>query len=225
MTILQRWGLSTLLLSGVAFAAGSGSDVQVTIEPPEDGSVSLAEGQQAWARIYEVVSHPRCANCHVGEDNIPMWSGPSYGKTRPHGMHINAGDDRIGATHLLCMTCHITSKDFDTEPHAAPRHGKTWALAPAEFQWFGKSSAEVCEQLKDPDRNGGRKDHLALAEHLKHDAEVHGPVLWGWNPGGTREPAPYSLQAHVDDMLIWGVAGMPCPEPEETVASESDGKS
>ena len=62
-----------------------------------EGAVSTEEGLAAWARIYEVASHPRCANCHVGKDNLPMWSGPGYGETRPHGMNIDAGLSRIGA--------------------------------------------------------------------------------------------------------------------------------
>ena len=80
------------------------------------------------------------------------------------------------------------------------------------FEWFGKSPAEICAQLSDPDRNGGR-DWRGLAEHLVEDAGHHGFVLWGWSPGDGRDPAPYSLQAHVDDVLAWGAAGMPCPAP------------
>jgi hypothetical protein len=48
-------------------------------------------------------------------------------------------------------------------------------------------------------------------DHLVHDAEAFGPVLWGFNPSGGREPAPYGLQAHVNDMIAWGAAGQPCP--------------
>ena len=74
-----------------------------------------------------------------------------------------------------------------------------------------KTLMEVCEQLRDPARNGGR-DWMRLVHHLVDDAEHRGPVLWGWVPGGDREPAPYSLQQHVDDMATWGVAGQPCPQ-------------
>lgn len=173
-------------------------------------SASRAEGLAAFERIYEVASHPRCANCHVGKDNIPMWSGPSYGRTRPHGMNINAGESRIGAETVMCSTCHRTTGTLDSAPHAPPHFGIDWQLAPVEFEWFGKSRAEICAQLTDPERNGGR-DWEGLVDHLLDDAAHRGPVLWGWTPGGTREPAPYSLQAHVDDMAIWGVAGQPCP--------------
>lgn len=191
------------LLTSPAYAEGE----VVEINPPAVGSVTVEEGLQAWARIYEVTSHPRCSNCHVGATNRPMWSGPTYGKTRPHGMNINAGDSRIGAEYVPCATCHALRETGDNDmPHAAPQVAMNWQLAPVEAEWFGKSTAEICAQLSDTERNGGR-DFLEIANHLDHDLILH----WAWRPGGGREPAPYSLQEHVNDVLSWGVAGMPCP--------------
>lgn len=175
------------------------------IAPP--AQVSEQDGLLAWARIYEVASHPRCSNCHVGATNTPMWSGPSYGKARPHGMNINADDSRIGAESLLCSTCHINRASANDVPHAAPQVAMAWQLAPVEAEWFGKSSVQICTQLRDPERNGGRS-LIELAEHLNHDLILH----WAWSPGGGREPAPYSLQDHINDILAWGVAGFPCPQ-------------
>ena len=200
--------LTIAILVSTVEGASDGAPL-AEIQPPPAGSVSREDGLAAWQRIYEVVSHPRCANCHVGADNIPMWSGPSYGRSRPHGMNIDAGPTRDGAETLPCNTCHRTSGDLDTEPHAPPRFGIDWQLAPVEFEWFGKSSLEICEQLKDPARNGGRS-WMGLAEHLVVDSDHRGPVLWGWSPGGNREPTPYSLEEHLQDMLVWGVAGQPC---------------
>lgn len=195
-----------LWVTAYAFAA----EDTIIIAPPAAGSVSQAKGLEAWARVYEVTSHPRCANCHTGPSDRPMWSGPSYGETRQHGMNVQAGNSRIGAETLLCSTCHTTLKatgaDDNSVPHAAPRVAMPWSLAPVEAHWFGRSSLEVCEQLRDPTLNGGRT-HLAIAEHLNHDLILH----WAWSPGGGRESAPYSLQEHVDDILAWGVAGFPCP--------------
>jgi len=200
----------TASLVGMALPAHADTSPDLEIDPPPDGSVSVEDGLAAWARIHEVTSHPRCANCHVGATGRPMWSGPSYGEPRPHGMNIQAGESRIGAERILCATCHVTSTRGNDTPHAAPRAGLDWRLPPAEFQWFGKSSRQICNQLRDPERNGGRDAH-GLAEHLVEDVGHEGFVLWGWQPGGTREPAPYSPQAHVDDMLAWGAAGQPCP--------------
>ena len=92
-----------ICLPTLAPAAGEDGE-NVRIEPP--ATATREEGLAAFDRIYEVASHPRCSNCHVGADNLPMWSGPSYGKTRPHGMNVNAGASRIGAETLLCSTCH-----------------------------------------------------------------------------------------------------------------------
>jgi hypothetical protein len=196
--------LLSLLTPGLALGE------TVVINPPAGGSVDRQSGLAAWARVFEVTSHPRCSNCHVGADNRPMWSGPSYGKTRPHGMNINAGESRIGAETVLCSTCHAYRETGNDMPHAAPQVAMEWQLAPVEAEWFGKSSVEVCNQLRDPERNGNRS-LLELAEHLDHDLILH----WAWSPGGGREPAPYSLQEHVDDLLVWGVAGFPCENDAE----------
>ena len=208
--------ISTLFLFCAVAMAAETSNPIADINPPAAGSVSEAEGLAAFQRVFEVVSHPRCANCHVGDDHRPRWSGPSYapfppGKTwKYHGMNIHAGESRIGVETTPCSTCHQTTPNLESEAHAPPHFGIDWQLAPVEFEWFDKSPKDICEQLKDPDRNGGR-DWMGLAEHLVLDAGHRGPVLWGWNPSGEREPAPYTLQDHVNDVVIWGVAGQPCP--------------
>ena len=201
-------GPMVVLLIMFAAVGQAANESKAMIEAPEAGSVTKEAGLEAWGRIFEVASHPRCANCHVGESEYPMWSGPSYGKARKHGMNISAGASRIGAEHLLCSTCHTTSEtnQNNVEQHTAPRVAVAWRLAPIEADWFGQSSAEICQQLKDPEKNGGR-DTLAIADHLGHDVILH----WAWEPGGSRQPAPYSLQEHVNDILSWGAAGTPCP--------------
>ena len=40
-------------------------------------------------------------------------------------------------------------------------------------------SAQICEQIKDPARNGG-KTLAQIQEHMAHDSLVG----WGWRPGG-----------------------------------------
>lgn len=190
----------------VAALAAAPACAETVIDPLPEGSVTLQDGLAAWDRIYEVASHPRCSNCHVGPSARPMWSGPSYGRTRPHGMNVNAGLSRMGAETVPCSTCHaINEIGGNTAPHMAPQVASDWRLAPEEAYWFGKSSVEICAQLRDPDLNGGRS-HVDIAAHLDHDVILH----WAWNPGGGREPAPYSLQEHVNDILAWGAAGMPC---------------
>lgn len=195
---MYRLALFCTLLVGPALAQ--------EVAAPE--GVSREAGLAAWARIHEVVSHPRCANCHVGEAGIPMWSGPLYGPARPHGMNVAAGESRMGAEFLPCESCHAWREEGTAEaPHMAPQAAATWMLPPVEAAWFGRSSAEICAQLADPERNGGR-DAEALADHILHDALV----LWGWSPGGGRAPVPGSPQAHAEDIRIWGAAGFPCTD-------------
>lgn len=176
---------------------------------PEVGTVAPEDGLTAWDSIHEVLTHPRCLNCHVGADNVPFW-GTTESPDRIHGMAINAGVSRIGAETLSCNACHQSATRPNIVPHAPPHTGMDWRLAPVEFQWTDRSSAEICAQMRDPDRNGGR-DAAGLIDHILHDAELIGFITWSFDPGAGREPAPGSLQAHLEDMAIWTAAGMPCP--------------
>src|SRR5262249_22615340 len=102
-------------------------------------------------------------------------------------------------------------------PHAPPHVGADWRLAPVEFQWFGKSDAEICRQMRDRNRNGER-DAADLVAHLRHEEHVRGvrslglerrrrpydSVTWRSAPRG-------SFDDHVNDMAAWGAAGQPCP--------------
>lgn len=201
-----RMLLPVLALLLLVLPADRADSRKSKIKVPEAGSVSREQGLAAWARIYEVASHPRCANCHVGTSDRPMWSGPSYGRTRPHGMNVRAGPSRIGAETLPCITCHARSSRGNDRPHEAPRVDGPWQLAPVEAAWFGRGPREICTQLRDPRRNGNR-DYRLIAAHAHHDKILR----WAWTPGGGREPAPYSPDEHILDILTWGVAGTPCP--------------
>lgn len=201
-----------IFAAGLAFAplalaeGGHGLDLS---NLPGAGTVARENGLAAWNKIHTVLTHPRCLNCHVGADNVPRW-GTKAAPDRIHGMAINAGISRIGAETLSCKTCHQNSTRPNTVPHAAPHTGMDWRLAPVEFQWTDRKSAEICAQMRDPARNGGR-DAAGLIEHIRHDAEVIGFIAWSFAPGAGRDPAPGSLQAHLEDMAVWTAAGMPCP--------------
>lgn len=168
--------------------------------------VDKAAGLAEWDKLYPVFSHPRCANCHV-EDDRPRWSGPHYGsEPRVHAFNVQRGHDEsgFGNSGLRCNSCH-----FETNSSVlhGPPGAHNWHLAPAEMVWFGKSSAQICEQIKDPARNGNRT--LAeVAEHIRTDKLV----AWGWNPGSGREPAPGSADDTYRALQAWAAAGAPCPE-------------
>lgn len=190
--------LTTAAIAGLAISALA----QETSAPAADPAAGLSE----WARVYEVFSHPRCANCHV-EDNRPRWSGAHYGVTRVHAFNVQGGADGSGFGNpgLHCTTCHF---DSNSNVLHGPPGVAGWHLAPPEMVWFGKSSAEVCAQIKDPARNGNRTlDEVAI--HVRDDALVG----WGWDPGPGREPAPGSAQATYEALVKWAAEGAPCPSP------------
>src|SRR4051812_18174728 len=140
-------------------------------------------GLEAWDKLYKVFSHPRCANCHVGPDRAPIWSGDTYGsKPRPHGMNIVGGPSGTGAELLPCTSCHTLHNS--QVPHGPPG-AFIWILPPVWMQWSGKSSAEICAQIKDPLRNGGHAIDQLADEHIVKDKLV----AWGWHPGpGDQKP-------------------------------------
>ncbi|QUJ77001.1 hypothetical protein KDD17_02830 [Sulfitobacter albidus] len=169
--------------------------------------VAREDGLDAWTRIYAVASHPRCTNCHVGESGRPGWAGLGYGAERLHAMNIQAGESRIGAETIPCRVCHIGASGPNSVPHAAPQVDDAWRLPPVELAWRGKTSVEVCEQMRDPERNDGF-DVAGLVEHVRESAFVN----WGFVPGGGREPAPGSAAALASDIEAWGAAGLPCED-------------
>lgn len=187
-------------------AAGEGSTDAL---PP--GSVSRAAGLRAWTRIEAVVTHPRCANCHVDARAIPIWTPAGEAESRAHGMNIHGGVSRIGAETIACSTCHLTSTLPNDPAPAPPRAGLPWQLAPVEFLWYSESGAEICKQLSDPARNGGR-DAIGLLDHLRHDASLDGFIPRAWEPGEGRSKPPGTFEDHVKDMSEWAAAGQPCPE-------------
>jgi hypothetical protein len=162
-------------------------------------------GAAAWARIYSVVSHPRCSNCHVGDSGRPGWDDLGYGAQRLHGMNIVADESRVGAQSIPCRTCHIGATGKNDVPHAAPQVDDAWRLPPVELAWRGKSSAEICNQLRNPQVNGG----LDIAELIAH-VRVSIFVSYGFNPGVDRVAAPGSVAELAGSLAIWGTAGMPC---------------
>jgi hypothetical protein len=73
--------------------------------------------------------------------------------------------------------------------------------------WEGKTQAEICEQMKDPERNGGRRTGEEVIEHTKVDPLV----LWAWDPGAARTMPPLSHAQFLEALEAWVRADMPCP--------------
>ncbi len=144
-----------------------------------------------------VIQHPRCVNCH------PSGKHPTQGDDlHRHQQNIVRGDDNLGAIAARCSTCH-REKNF--EPGKVPGH-PLWHLAPIEMAWAGKSLGEICRQIKDPKRNGGK----TLDEIVVHMAEDT-LVGWAWAPGAGRTPAPGTQKQFGELIKGWAASGGACP--------------
>lgn len=161
------------------------------IANPRDRSVAL------FNEMGKVLQHPRCQNCHPATER-PRQSDAR----RPHEPLVVRGKDGHGAPGLACTTCHHQG-NYDAAGIPGDGH---WALAPASMAWEGKTLGQICEQLKDPNRNGSR-DLAALVRHVTTDTLV----LWGWNPGKGRQPVPGTNAQFGELMQAWADSGAACP--------------
>ncbi|HWN15556.1 MAG TPA: hypothetical protein VNU02_16945 [Candidatus Dormibacteraeota bacterium] len=175
--------------------------VLLTLEAP----ATLAHAQtgaatddslQAWARMAEVLRHPRCLNCH------PIGDAPRQADDRHlHRMLVMRGADDRGTPAMRCATCHQTVNTADGRVPGAPH----WHLAPRSMGWEGLGDGELCRTLKDPARNGGRSV-VALVHHMTTDPLVQ----WAWSPG--KRPAPPVSQFEFHEAVKrWAVTGAACP--------------
>jgi hypothetical protein len=146
--------------------------------------------------IASVLTHPRCMNCHQDQS-------PRQGDARTvHLPLVVRGKDGHGAPTQPCQTCHQTTNTAGGFVPGVPN----WRLAPLSMLWEGRSPVQICGQMKDPARNGGRRTGEQIIEHMKTDPLV----LWAWNPGNDRTTPPLSHEKFVQALNEWVEAGMPC---------------
>jgi hypothetical protein len=166
---------------------------------------SIGDQHQRSAALFleasRVLTHPRCLNCHPDGDS-PAQGTPD----RPHDPPVVRGDDDRGVVGMRCSGCH---QDHNLELSRVPG-APEWHLAPRKMAWVGKSPRQICEQLKDPKRNGARTLE-AIVEHNAHDTLV----AWGWNPGHGREPAPGTQEEFGALVAAWVQTGAECPKEGE----------
>ena len=145
----------------------------------------------------KVMRSPRCTNCHVSGDS------PFQGDDRTvHNPPVTRGPADQGVPGLLCSSCH---QDRNLELARIPGAPK-WHLAPKAMAWGAKKPAAMCEQLKDPRRNGGR----TLQQLIDYSAQ-DGLVAWGWEPGHGRSLAPGSQARFAALIAAWVELGAGCP--------------
>ena len=194
------YALTIGLSLGSALAALASEDAE-SLRPVTSFESIAGEAERSAAIFVEagkVLLHPRCINCH------PAGDAPLQGEeSRLHEPPVRRGLGGTGVVGMRCRACHMR-ENFD--PGRVPG-AHQWVLAPRKMAWEGFTPKEVCEQLKDPQRNGGRSLEEIL-EHMREDELVG----WGWAPGAGREPAPGSQEAFGELIAAWVATGAVCPE-------------
>ena len=192
-------GVAALLATMIS--AQAVSDVPAESLARADSFAAIGDTAARSAALFteaaKVLTHPRCMNCHPAGDR------PRQGDVR--GLHqppVDRGEDGFGLPALRCPICHQQA-NFD--PGRVPGD-PAWHLAPREMGWEGKTVGQICAQIKDPARNGGR----SLDDIVHHIGTDH-LVGWAWAPGAGRQSAP-GTQAQEGALLDeWVKTGAVCP--------------
>jgi len=192
-------GVAALLATMIS--AQAVSDVPAESLARADSFAAISDNAARSAALFteaaKVLTHPRCMNCHPAGDR------PRQGDVRRlHQPPVDRGEDGFGLPALRCPICHQQA-NFD--PGRVPGD-PAWHLAPRDMGWEGKTVGQICAQIKDPARNGGR----SLDDIVHHIGTDH-LVGWAWAPGAGRQSAP-GTQAQEGALLgEWVKTGAVCP--------------
>jgi hypothetical protein len=193
-------------LVGLALGVGSLalSCSHTPTETPRAAPPPARDPIAAFESVRVVLQSARCVNCHPAGD-APLQGDDSH----VHLQNVKRGPEGSGVGGLGCATCHGKANLPDSYgAHMPPWVSTGWHLPPPETKmvFADLDSTALCEQLKDPTRNGG-KDIASLEEHISADPLV----LWGWSPGYGRAPVPVPHAEFVSAFKVWAEAGAPCP--------------
>ncbi len=168
-------------------------------ESPSSGKNKKKESIEAFLKVYEVLTHPRCMNCHPAGD-IPLQGEDSH----LHSMEPTRGLDGKGLFAMKCMNCHLSE---GMEGENMPPGSPNWHMPPADMKMVfeGKSANELALQIVDPKQNGNKsmKDLIAHA-----DDEL---VKAGWEMGGNRELPPLTYEEFKQEWIKWIETGAYAP--------------
>jgi hypothetical protein len=200
--------LASLLGTAVLVGAKTQAQNSAELRPPSAFAGiadATARSRALFTEAAKVIMNPRCISCHPASDR------PTQGNDmHPHSPPVTRGADGGGVPGNTCSTCHM-DRNVDifagqqTAIQSIPGHPR-WGLAPIEMAWEGKSMSEICRQIKDPQRNGGRTLEL-LHDHLAKDDLIG----WAWNPGAGRDPVPGTQERLGELIRAWIDGGAECP--------------
>ncbi len=160
--------------------------------PPAPQSPGVA----AFEKIAEVLNHRRCTNCHQREFPLVGDSG------RAHVPRVARAAGGRGTRTPACASCHRAANNVASGLPGAPN----WQLAPVALAWAGKSTAQLCRDLKNPAVNGNRPLRT-LVSFMTHDPLA----LWAWSPGLNRSAIVMPHSDFVGLLNLWVESGAPCP--------------
>jgi hypothetical protein len=172
-------------------------------QPPPASPQRESPALVAFGVVQQVLQHPRCQNCHPAGD-APLQGDDSH----VHAQNVHRGKDGLGEVGEECSTCHGPANPSSAYgANAPPGSEKGWHMPPPEMKlaFVGVAPRALCEQIKDPTRNGG-KDMAALRGHLDDPL-----VTWGWAPGFGRAPVSVPRERFLAAWEEWARAGAPCP--------------
>jgi hypothetical protein len=188
----------------VSLADASGPSVS---QKEAGATATRDEGLAAWQKIYSVLTHPRCINCHTATNY------PQQGDDRHrHQFNVVRGPEGKGVPALNCATCHQEANADSTGVPGA----HNWHLAPLSMKWQDAHdnilpSAEVCKSVTDRSKN----DNLDGAGLLKHH-RTEPLVLWAFQSSHRRDGTVRTLPPLTHDEFVaatktWVEAKTPCP--------------
>ncbi len=198
-------GAACLFAAGNAWMFGSNGIQQVNASGGLPGAPALADNKKkakaAFTEAAKVFFSPRCANCH------PVGDTPLQGdESRVHDLDVMRGPEGRGTEELQCAMCHM---EENTEGENMPPGVPDWHMPPAnqKMVFQGITAAQLCQNLKDPLKNGGRKSAKEAVEHLVTDPKV----LWAWSPGTGRTSPSMTHADFIKKMNEWVANGAACP--------------
>lgn len=200
-------------LAAVGIALASFAAVAACGGPPAEGGVvsmgtkvKPVSKEQALADfevVRSVLQHARCQNCH------PAGDAPLQGDEGVvHTQNVQRGPEGKGAVGAECTTCHGPANPPDSYGlHIPPGVSTGWHMPGPEHKlvFVGVSPGALCQQVRDPERNGGMKTE-ALVKHIDDPL-----VTWGWNPGRGRQAIPVPRETFKQKWNEWLASGSPCP--------------
>ena len=190
------------LLGGILLASNYSKSTSEYISLDEK-VISLSENKDNFNKMMDVLTHPRCMNCHPN-DNVPKQGIESH----PHYFGMEGGENDHGFEATKCTTCHQSENNNYSGVPGAPH----WGLAPQKMAWKGLTRKEIAAVILDKNKNGG-KDLKGVEKHLTEDKLV----LWAWNPGidaagNKREKPPISEEEFKKVVKEWIADGAIIPE-------------